>query len=621
MQAFASTREHDMSQQENRYPPIADYALISDCRSAALVSARGSIDWCCMPRFDSDSCFGRLLDWNHGGSYTIFPTAGQVDLTRRYLPETMVLETGFSTADGQARLYDFFMMDGDAGPRSQVELVRLIEGVAGGVELRVEIAPRFDFGEIVPRVRRKAPDVYTAIGSNMGLVIQSDVPLEVVRHQALAATFRVQAGQRITLAVRFEHPELIDAAPAPSPVPERRADAGFERTCRWWRDWARRIRLPYQLDEQSLRSAIVLKSLSFERTGAIVAAPTTSLPERMGGMRNWDYRFSWVRDSVFTVRALYQLGCDSEGDRFLQFVQRSSAGSAAELQIMYGVDGKRRLTEVEVEALEGYRGSRPVRIGNRASRQNQHDLYGEILELAWRWHAAGGDIELQYWDFLVDVANAACDHWQEKDYGIWEFRDGPRHHVHSKAMCWGALEYGIRLAQERSLAAPLQRWIDTRRAIREAIEREGYDAQRGVFVQSFGNACLDAALLRLPRIGFVAYDDPRMIRTTDAICAELDCGGLLLRYDMPDGLPGQEGAFVPCTFWLVDCLARQGRRELAWRYYQRALRCANSLGLFSEEFDLSTGQMLGNFPQALTHVSQIMARLALAETAQDGTQG
>ncbi len=605
-----------MNPKEIRYPPIADYALISNCRSAALVSASGAIDWCCMPRFDSDSCFGRLLDWDHGGYYTIFPSGEQVGVTRRYLRETMVLETCFTTPGGQARLYDFFVMDDGDGLRSQVELVRLVEGVSGSVELRVEIAPRFDYGEIVPRVRCKAQDIYTAIGSNMGLVIQSDVPLDVIRHHELAANFRVAAGQRLSLSVRFEYPELIDAAPAPSPVPERRCDAGFERTCNWWRHWARRIRLPYQLDEQSLRSAIVLKSLSFERTGAIVAAPTTSLPEWIGGTRNWDYRFSWVRDSVFTVRALYQLGCEREADRFLQFVQRSSAGSAAELQIMYGVDGKRRLTEVEVAELEGYRGSRPVRIGNLASRQNQHDIYGEILELAWRWHATGGDIELQYWDFLVDVVDAACERWLEKDYGIWEFRDGPRHHVHSKAMCWGALEYGIRLAQERQLRAPLLHWIDIRGRIREAIESEGYDARRGIFVQAFGDNHLDAALLRLPRIGFIAYDDERMIRTTDAIRAELDSGGLLLRYNSPDGLADPEGVFVPCTFWLVDCLAQQGRQELAWRYYQRAMSCANALGLFSEEFDLGSGQMLGNFPQALTHVSQLMARLALAKAAQ-----
>lgn len=567
-----------------------------------------------MPRIDSDSCFGRLLDWDGGGNYAICPTSDQTRVTRRYLPETMVLETCFSTPQGQVQLYDFFAMDGNASAQSNFELVRLIEGVSGTVDLRVDITPRFDYGEIIPRVRSKGHDTYTAIGSNMGLVIQSDIPLEVVRHRELTAGFCVSAGQRISLSVRFEPPELIDNAPAPSPPPEgQRSDASFERTCAWWHDWSQRIRQPCELDEQSLRSAIVLKSLSFERTGAIVAAPTTSLPEWVGGSRNWDYRFSWVRDSVFTVRALYRLGCKRESDRFLQFVQRSSAGSAAELQIMYGVDGKRRLTEVELDGLEGYRGSHPVRIGNLASLQNQHDIYGEILELAWIWHDQGGDIELQYWDFLVDVVNACCEKWQERDYGIWEFRDGPRHHVHSKAMCWSALEYGIRLAQERQLPAPLERWIDTRRRIREAIESDGYDAQRGIFIQSFGKDYLDAALLRLPRIGFIAYDDPRMIRTTDAIRTGLDCGGLLLRYNSPDGLAGREGTFVPCTFWLVDCLAQQGRQELAWSYYRRGLQCANSLGLFSEEFDLTSGQMLGNFPQALTHVSQIMARIALAK--------
>lgn len=601
-----------------RYPAIADYALISDCHCAALVSRTGSVDWCCMPRFDSDCCFGRLLDWDKGGYCAITPAGEQADTRRRYLPGTMILETSFRTSSGEARLYDFFAMDEEASEQAHYEHVRLLEGIFGSVDFCVQVSPRFDFGEIVPHVRDHGGGTYTAIGSNVGLVIHSDAQLEVIRDNGLAASLRIHAGERTRLSIRFTPPEQIDENSARALATSSGADVAdvaFERTRAWWHNWTRRIRHPNGPDEQTLRSAIVLKSLSFERTGAIIAAPTTSLPEIAGGQRNWDYRFSWVRDSVFTVHALHELGCEREADRFLQFVQRSCAGSAAEMQIMYAVDGKRRLTEVELDWLEGYRGSRPVRIGNFASEQLQLDIYGEILAMAWEWHAKGRNLDAQYWNFLADVANMICLKWQERDHGIWEFRDEPRHFVHSKTMCWRALDCGIQLAQEKCLPAPIAHWTQTRADIRHVIERDGYDSDGGIFVQAFENKYLDAALLLLPNTGFVAYNDPRMVRTTEAIRQKLDRGGLLARYDSPDGLPGHEGAFVPCTFWLVRCLAFQGRHELAWEYYWRALNCANELGLFSEEFDTQSRQMLGNFPQALTHVSQITAWLALTKTA------
>ncbi len=600
-----------MTNSTSPYPPIGDYALISDCHCAALVSKAGSVDWCCMPRFDADSCFGRLLDWDRGGFCAIAPVAAAKEVKRHYVPDTMVLETCFRTADGEARLYDFFAMDGNAKDRDHPEHVRLIEGISGRIEFHVDISPRFDFGEIVPHVREHGDGIYSAIGSNVGLVIRADTRFDVMRDRGLSTLVSVRSGERVRVSICFVPPEQIDDNPALLQPDGKRADTAFEDTCAWWREWMCRVKLPHGPDEQTLRSAIVLKSLSFERTGAIVAAPTTSLPESMGAQRNWDYRFSWVRDSVFTVRALYELGCEREADRFLKFVQRSSAGSAVEMQIMYAVDGKRRLTEVELAWLEGYRGSQPVRIGNFASEQTQLDIYGEILEMAWEWHAKGREIETQYWNFLSDVVNITSVKWQDKDHGIWEFRDEPRHFVHSKAMCWSALDRGIRLAQEKRLPAPLDRWKEARDAVRAAIERDGYDGGRGVFVQAFGNGYLDAALLLLPRTGFIEYDDPRMVRTTDAIRRELDRNGLIDRYDSPDGLPGREGAFVPCTFWLARCLAYQGKTDMAWDYYRRALGCANELGLFSEEYDAAGGRMLGNFPQALTHVSQITARMAL----------
>ncbi len=606
-----------MSQPDTSYPPIGDYALISDCHCSALISRHGSVDWCCMPRVDSDSCFGRLLDWNDGGYCLIAPEEDGSAMARRYLQGTMVLETHFKTARGEVRLYDFFVMDAAAPEQAHYNLVRLVEGVAGEVSMCIEVRPRFDYGEILPAMRCHENNTYSAIGSNKGLILHADCPLDVIDNHDLQGCVTIRAGERMRLIVHFEPPELIEKALKHRILDDVDADGGLQRTCACWQEWSGRMRWPYQFDEQSMRSAIVLKSLTYRRTGAIVAAPTTSLPEWIGGTRNWDYRFSWVRDSVFTLHALYQLGCFDEADGFLRFIQRSCAGSASQLQIMYGVDGKRRLTEIEIGWLEGYRGSQPVRIGNYAAKQNQLDVYGEVMELAWEWRVGGREIDAHYWDFLVDVVETVSTEWPKQDYGIWEFRGGPFHYVHSKAMCWSAMNYGVMLAERDARDAPVERWRQIRDAIRDAIDNEGYDAKRGVFVQAFDNEYLDSALLLLPRIGFVRYDDPRMIRTTDAIRHALDRKGLLARYNSPDGLPGNEGVFLPCTFWLVSCLALQGRVDLAWQYYHRACDCANDVGLLPEEFSVEKNEMLGNFPQGLTHVSQIMARLALERAMHD----
>lgn len=602
------------SRSETAYPPIADYALISDCHCVALISRAGSVDWCCMPRLDDDSLFGRLLDWHKGGYCSIAPTDENHASMRRYIDHTMVLETHFRTSQGEAKLIDFFAVDEESIDHPRFDHIRIVDGMSGETELRLELSPRFDYGEIVPYVARDESGVYIASGSNKSLVIHADIPLEVVEHRELAATFRVRAGERVRLVIQFQFPELIDQTIARGIPGAADIDRFLDRTCAWWTDWSHRIQSSYELDAQTMRSTIILKALTFEPTGAVAAAATTSLPEWIGGQRNWDYRFSWVRDSVFVVRALHQLGCVTEADRFHQFVQRSSAGNAQELQIMYGVDGKRRLTEIELEWLDGYRKSKPVRIGNRAAKQMQHDIYGDLLEMAWEWHASGHRTSPHYWSFLMDVVDAVCDQWQDRDHGIWEVRGEPAHYVYSKVMCWAALNRGVMLAQQNQFPAPLERWIKTRNEIRTMIESRGYDPQRGIFVQAFDNNYLDAALLLLPRVGFLAYDDPRMLRTADVICRELDHGGLLLRYNSPDGLPGPEGIFLPCTFWLAACLAYQGRRDQAQAYYDKALACANDLGLFSEEFDIDNQCMLGNFPQALTHVSQITAKLALADT-------
>ena len=365
-----------------------------------------------------------------------------------------------------------------------------------------------------------------------------------------------------------------------------------------------------------VRSAIALKALSQRQSGAIVAAATTSLPESPHGRRNWDYRYSWIRDSSYSVRALTDIGCFREADQFRRFIEGSAAGSAAELQIMYGPNGERRLTEIELP-LDGYRGARPVRIGNLASTQLQMDAYGELLELAWRWHLLGHSPDDDYWRFLYEVVDMAVDRWADPDHGLWEMRGEPQHFVHSKVMCWAAIDRGLRMAEHSMRKVPRRRWESARAAVRKAVETKGYDPRRETFVQAFGSRNLDAALMLLPNVGFVDYNDPRMLGTVAAVRRELDAGGLVMRYrtaDTDDGVGGREGSFLACTFWLAECLARQGQIDEARNAFDRALATGNDLGLFAEEYDSRRGEMLGNFPQALSHLSHISAAVALTST-------
>jgi GH15 family glucan-1,4-alpha-glucosidase len=359
-----------------------------------------------------------------------------------------------------------------------------------------------------------------------------------------------------------------------------------------------------------LRSAVVIKGLMNDMTGAVVAAATTSLPESWEGDLNWDYRYSWVRDSFFSVRSLAEIGFEGEAERFRRFIERSAAGNAKKLQIMYGVGGERRLTEETLGYLEGYRGAKPVRIGNSAALQLQLDAYGELLELAWRWHLRGNSPDDDYWRFILRLVEMAAERWQEPDHGLWEIRGEPGHYVHSKVLCWVALDRGLRLAEESMRKAPERRWRKVREEIKEAVETEGYDEERGVFVQAFGGKDLDAALLLLPRVGFVGYKDDRMVRTTEAIREELDDNGLLMRFRREEG---EEGAFLACSYWLAECLVYQGHLEEARAIFDRAVSCGNDLGLFSEEYDAERAELLGNFPQGLTHFSHITAAIALAE--------
>jgi len=596
----------------NSYPPIGHYGFIADCHSAALVSKTGSIDWCCMPRIDSSSCFARILDWEKGGFCRIAP-ASRYESKRRYLDRTLVLETTFETESGRARLIDCFTMRSGGEYEPHRQLLRVVEGISGKVEFKLDVVPRFDFGTIKPWIRCYRQDNYMALGGCDGLLISGNVPLKMKHRHDLTADVTVEKGQRKRLSILHRSPENLDENLVDVPDPGE-LDRRLRETIDWWHTWSSRGQCSGPYAEQLQRSAIVLKGLSNAPTGAIAAAATSSLPESPGGSRNWDYRFSWIRDSSFTVRSLAELNYIREADGFRRFIERSAAGSADQLQILYGVGGERRLHEYEIDDLAGYRNAKPVRIGNAAEIQIQLDAYGELLDLAWHWHCRQQSPDDDYWEFLVELVNKVCDCWETADCGIWEFRGDPRHFVHSKVMCWAALNYGIRLAGDLGRSAPVGQWEKAREAVRRTVESQGYDAERGIFIQAFEYPRMDAALLLLPMVGFVAYDDERMIRTADAICQELGENGLLRRYsDGDDGMQGREGAFLACSFWLAECLARQGRLDEAHQAFQRAFAVGNDLGLFAEEYDPAADEMLGNFPQGLTHLSLISAAVALNE--------
>jgi GH15 family glucan-1,4-alpha-glucosidase len=601
------SREARMSQ-KSAYPPIGNYALIADSNSTALVSRDGSIDWCCIQRIDSGSCFGRLLDWEKGGFCSISVKDGAGSTSREYIESTLVLKTIFRVGGGEAHLFDCFTL-----PRSREEypyrqLLRVVEGVRGHVELDLKIVPRFDYGELGPWLRQEGVKLYSAIGGNDGLLISSDAEINLAYGHDLEASMSVHAGERVRLSIVSVPPEELDEHSREVPDAEE-LDRRLEETIEWWRKWSSRTNFKGSYKPGVLRSAIALKGLMNDITGAVAAAATMSLPEIPGGSANWDYRYSWIRDSFFSVRSLAEVGYEDEADSFRRFIERSAAGSAEKLQIMYGVGGERRLTEETLDDLEGYRGAKPVRIGNAAADQLQLDMYGELLELSWRWHKRGNSPDDDYWRFLLELVDRAAQLWEEPDHGLWEMRGEPQHFVLSKAMCWSALNRGLQLAEESMRKAPERRWKKAREEAREAIESKGYDKERGVFTQTFGGRELDAALLLLPKVEFIDYVDERMIRTTNAIREELDDNGLLRRYRND----GQEGAFLACSFWLVECLAYQGRVDEAQAVFDRVLSTSNDLGLFSEEYDTKTGEMLGNFPQGLTHLSHIAAAVVLAE--------
>jgi len=593
-----------------RYPPIGDYALIGDCHAAALVSRAGSVDWCCLPRLDHGACFARLLDWDGGGHWTLAAVAADATTHRSYVDDTLVLRTLWRTDAGEAEVLDCLATPRHAGEHGC--LLRVVRGLRGLVELRSRLAVRFDYGALPPWVRRRDRGLHTLSGGDDGLLVSSDVELSPDGRHDLEAVFSLRAGEHVRFSLAYAGPPTLERTDLEPPTAED-LDRRLEETLAFWRDWSAQVHLGGPDAPGVVRSAIVLKALANPSTGAIAAAPTTSLPEAPGGSLNWDYRYSWIRDSAFSARSFADVGCRDEADAFRRFVERSAAGSADHLQIMYGMGGERRLTEHELDHAEGYRGARPVRVGNAAVGQLQLDAYGELVELAWRWHERGRSLDDDYWRFLLDLVDAAATRSKEPDHGLWEIRGEPQHFVHSKVMCWAALDRGIRMAEESLRQAPVDRWRRRRSALRRSIEREGYDEERGIFLQAFGSDRLDAALLLLPVVGFVAWDDERMVRTADAIQDELGEGGLLLRYRTDPGANGSEGAFLACSFWLAECFTRQGRVAEGRAVFDRSVATGNELGLFSEEFDVDASEMLGNFPQGLTHLSHISAAVALAE--------
>jgi len=600
------------AQSEEPSQPVANYGLLADCNSAALADGDGSIDWLCLPRYDSDAIFARLLD-HDAGHWWIRPTS-KYTAERRYLPGTLVIETIFRTEAGQVRLTDAMAFaEGqrghDLGYDAPHELLRSVGGVSGEVELHLELAPRPQYGLIKPLVRLEEGGARTFGAGRVS--VRSAVPLEV-EDSTMRATFTVSEGDSLGFSVRFAPP---DSGQAPQPTPADRVGERIADTVEGWRSWEAEHDIYEGPHRELVRmSSRVLKGLSYRPTGAIVAAPTTSLPETVGGERNWDYRFSWIRDSSLTIEALYIGTCSDEAEEFVSFMTSSAGGRAGEgsLRIMYGIGGEHDLSERELPHLRGWRESRPVRVGNGAWDQVQLDVYGELLNSLWLYREKLGDLHPEIQSFVADLADTAARRWTETDSGMWEMRGEPRHHLSSKVLCWTALDRAVKLAPQLGDYAKTEQWETARDEIRAAVLERGWSEKKQAFAQSFDSDELDAAQLLMPILGFLPATDKRMRSTIEAIAGELTEDGLVLRYRNDeglnaDGLTGEEGTFVICSFWLVSCLAKAGELERAEALFEQLAGYANDLGLLAEEIDTANGEQLGNFPQAFSHIGLITA--------------
>ena len=577
--------------------PIEDYALLSNLRTAALVSRQGSVDWLCLPRFDSAACFAALLGGPEHGRWLIAPSGEAKSVERRYLPETLVLETTFETEDGVVRLVDFMPPD-----RDDTVLARIVEGLEGEVEISTELVLRFEYGSAVPWLRRQDHAWLAVVGPN-AVRIESGIDLEGKDFTSVGST-TVSAGERLPFALTWfpshgDPPEPVDA------------DAALEQTERFWREWSGRCGYSGEWDEPVRTSLRVLKGLIYDPTGGIVAAPTTSLPESIGGPRNWDYRFCWLRDATLTLVALIDSGYLDEARAWREWLFRAAAGRPADLQIMYGVAGERRLAEYEADWLPGYEGSMPVRVGNAASEQTQLDVYGEIIDAFTTARAHGLEASDHAWRLSLNLLEFLEEAWRKPDAGIWEVRGPNRHFTHSKVMAWVAFDRAIRTHEDWQREGPVDHWRSIRDEIHADVCANGFDPELRSFVQSYGSKRLDASLLLIPLVGFLPAEDERVVGTIEAIGRTLAWDGLIMRYEADeenlhvDGLPPGEGVFLPCSFWYAADLALLGRTEEARALFTRLLGLRNDLGLISEEYDPEANRMLGNFPQAFTHLALV----------------
>jgi GH15 family glucan-1,4-alpha-glucosidase len=586
---------------------IEDYAVIGDTQTVALVGRDGSMDWLCLPRIDSPACFAQLLGDDDNGHWQIAPADGRSCTSRRYRKDTLVLETQWETAEGTVRLIDFMP------PRDEVpDIVRIVEGVSGRVQMSSRLKLRFDYGQLVPWVRRLDGQLAAVAGPD-SVYLRSDVEHHGEGY-ATVADFAVSEGDRIHFVLTW-HPSHEEP---PTPVDPDRA---LMSTASFWEQWASGCQHRGEYTEAVTRSLVTLKALTYSPTGGIVAAATTSLPEQIGGVRNWDYRYCWLRDATFTLEALLHAGFTDEAESWTQWLLRAIAGSPQDLQIMYGVAGERRLPEYTADWLTGYQGSAPVRIGNAAAEQLQLDVFGEVLGAL----AVARTVGVPSTDASWAVQRALVDHlgkiWREPDEGLWEVRGPRQHFTHSKVMAWVAFDRVSKAVEELGFPGPAQQWREQADEIHGEVCAKAYDEQRGAFVQAYGSKRLDAAVLLIPRVGFLPGDDPRMVRTVETIKRELANDGFVHRYETGpesggtnvDGLPGGEGAFLACSFWLADALYMAGRQDEAREQFERLLAVRNDVGLLAEEYGVAAGRQLGNYPQAFSHIGLVNTAHLLAQ--------
>jgi GH15 family glucan-1,4-alpha-glucosidase len=573
---------------------IEDYALIGDGHTAALVGRDGSIDWLCLPRFDSGACFAALLGSPANGRWLIAPRDSVSNTSRRYRNGTLILETDFETESGTVRVIDCMPLS-----NQRWDVLRIVEGLSGRVRMHTELVIRFDYGSIVPWVHRADGALFATAGPD---TLELHTPVQTRgEHMTSTADFEIGAGERVPFVLNYR----------PSHTPEQEpidADETLMRTQSRWLEWSERCSYQGRWREPVLRSLLTLKALIYEPTGGIVAAPTTSLPEHPGGVRNWDYRYCWLRDATFTLNALLLAGYTEEARAWQEWLLRAVAGSPADMQILYSVTGERRLEEIELAWLPGYGNAAPVRIGNAAATQFQLDVYGEVMDTLHLARAAGQTPQPHAWRIQCALLAFLETHWREPDEGIWEVRGPRRHFTHSKVMAWVAFDRGVKAVERYGLDGPVEAWRRSRDEVHAQVCEAGFDAKRNSFVQHYGSAELDASLLLIPLVGFLPPDDARVRGTIEAIERELLIDGLVLRYAPAagiDSLPPGEGVFLPCSFWLADCLAVTGRHAEAEALFERLLALCNDVGLLSEEFDPRSGHMLGNFPQALSHMALV----------------